>query len=40
MSCKNAKIITGQLWLYVKVPQKGYQKLEPVEFCDLLMFVD
>ncbi len=40
MWCENASILMGEAWSYVKVPQKGYQKLEPVEFSDLLTFVD
>lgn len=38
MWCENATILTGQQWRYVKVPQKEYQKLQPVEFSDLLTF--
>ena len=40
MWCENATILTGQQWRYVKVPQKEYLKLHPVEFTDLLTFVD
>jgi type III restriction enzyme len=36
---ENATILTGQQWRYVKVPQKEYLKLQPVEFADLLTFV-
>ncbi|OLC59755.1 MAG: hypothetical protein AUH89_05520 [Ktedonobacter sp. 13_1_40CM_4_52_4] len=39
MWCENATILTGQQWRYIKVPQKEYQKLQPVEFYDLLTFV-
>ena len=39
MWCENATILTGQQWRYVKVPQKEYLKLQPVEFTDLLTFV-
>ena len=39
MWCENATILTGQQWRYVKVPQKEYQKLQPVEFYDLLTFL-
>ena len=39
MWCENATILTGQQWRYVKVPQKEYLKLQPVEFADLLTFV-
>lgn len=38
--CQNATILTGQQWRYVKVPQKEYEKLQPVEFYDLLPFVN
>jgi type III restriction enzyme len=37
--CENATQLTGELWQYVKVPQKEYEKLQPVEFADLLIFV-
>jgi len=37
--CENATQLTGEQWRYVKVPQKEYQKLQPVEFYDLLTFV-
>ena len=37
--CENATLLTGEQWRYVKVPQKEYQKLQPVEFYDLLTFV-
>jgi type III restriction enzyme len=37
--CQNATTLTGQQWRYVKVPQKEYEKLQPVEFYDLLPFV-
>ncbi len=39
MWCENATKLTGQQWRYVKVPQKEYQKLQPVDFSDLLTFV-
>ncbi len=38
--CENASMLTGERWSYVKVPQKEYNRLQPVEFCDLLAFVD
>ncbi|HET9921625.1 MAG TPA: hypothetical protein VFQ30_17420, partial [Ktedonobacteraceae bacterium] len=38
--CENASMLTGEQWKYVKVPQKEYQKLQPVEFYDLLAFTD
>ncbi len=36
--CENATTLTGTTWRYVKVPQKEYKKLQPVEFYDLLTF--
>lgn len=39
MWCENAGRLTEERWRYVKVPRKEYQKLKPVEFCDLLTFV-
>lgn len=39
MWCENATQLTSELWQYVKVPQKEYEKLQPVEFSDLLIFV-
>ena len=39
MWCENAGRLTGERWRYIKVPRKEYQKLKPVEFCDLLTFV-
>ena len=39
MWCENATKLTGEQWRYVKVPQKEYVKLQPVEFYDLLTFV-
>ena len=39
MWCENATTLTGEQWRYVKVPQKEYMKLQPVEFYDLLTFV-
>jgi type III restriction enzyme len=39
MWCENATILTGQQWRYVKVPQKEYEKLQPIEFSDLLTFM-
>lgn len=38
--CENATTLTGQQWSYVKVPQKEYEKLQPIEFSDLQTFVD
>ncbi|HVB25811.1 MAG TPA: DEAD/DEAH box helicase family protein, partial [Ktedonobacteraceae bacterium] len=40
MWCENATTLMGERWRYVKVPQKGYQLLQPVEFCDLEAFVN
>ncbi len=36
--CENATKLTGERWRYVKVPQKEYVKLQPVEFWDLAAF--
>ena len=36
--CENASRLTGQRWRYVKVPQKEYDKLQPIEFSDLQTF--
>ena len=36
--CANASALTGQQWHYVKVPQKEYEKLQPIELSDLLVF--
>ena len=36
---ENASMLTGERWSYVKVPQREYNKLQPVEFYDLLAFV-
>ncbi len=38
--CQNATILTDQQWRYVKVPQKEYEKLQPIEFYDLLPFIN
>ena len=40
MWCENAATLTRERWRYVKVPQKGYQMLQPVEFGDLETFVN
>jgi type III restriction enzyme len=36
---ENATRLTGTQWQYVKVPQKEFEKLEPSEFADMLVFV-
>ncbi len=36
--CENATALTGQAWRYLKIPQKEYDKLQPLEFDDLLVF--
>jgi type III restriction enzyme len=36
--CENASMLTGTPWRYVKVPQTGFEKLEPTEFADLMVF--
>lgn len=40
MWCENATTLTGTMWQYVKVPQKEYYKLQPIEFFDLLTFIN
>ena len=37
--CENATKLTGTVWSYIKVPQKEFEKLQPDEFGDLLVFV-
>ena len=36
--CENATLLTDTEWAYLKVPQKEFEKLEPTEFADLLVF--
>jgi type III restriction enzyme len=36
--CENATRLTGQIWRYVKVPQKEYHQLQPTEFSELEVF--
>lgn len=36
--CENATLLTGVQWEYVKVPQTEFNKLQPSEFADLLVF--
>lgn len=36
--CENATMLTGTAWNYIKVPQKEFDKLEPTQFSDLLVF--
>jgi len=38
--CENATLLTGTSWQYIKVPQKEFDKLEPTQFSDLLVFLD
>lgn len=37
--CENASKLTGVDWQYVKVPQTGFEKLQPADFADLQVFV-
>jgi type III restriction enzyme len=37
--CENASRLTGTRWEYLKVLQEEYEKLQPDEFADLLVFV-
>lgn len=36
--CGNASQLTSQHWSYLKVPQTGFDKLQPTVFADLLVF--
>ncbi len=36
--CDNATALTETAWAYVKVPQKEFNKLQPDQFEDLLVF--
>lgn len=36
--CENASDLTQQKWTYVKVPQAGFDKLQPSLFADLSVF--
>jgi type III restriction enzyme len=36
--CANATQLTSQKWSYVKVPQLGFDKLQPTSFADLVVF--
>ena len=36
--CENASQLTGQAWRYLKVPQVGFDKLEPSLYSDLVVF--
>jgi len=36
--CENATLLTDTTWQYIKVPQKEFDKLEPTQFSDLLVF--
>jgi type III restriction enzyme len=36
--CANATQLTAQNWSYVKVPQVGFDKLQPTSFADLVVF--
>lgn len=36
--CENATLLTGTQWGYIKVPQKEFEKLEPTQFLDVLIF--
>lgn len=36
--CENASALTDQAWGYIKVPQLGFEKLQPTEFSDLIVF--
>jgi type III restriction enzyme len=34
--CENASILTGTEWVYNKIPQKEFEKLQPADFEDLI----
>jgi type III restriction enzyme len=36
--CENASQLTGEVWRYLKVPQGGFEKLQPTGFADLRVF--
>jgi type III restriction enzyme len=36
--CENATQLTKQRWKYLKVPQAGFDRLQPTSFADLLVF--
>ena len=36
--CENATMLTGTEWAYLKVPQKGFEQLQPDSFSDLRVF--
>jgi type III restriction enzyme len=36
--CENATQLTDQRWSYLKVPQAGFERLQPTLFADLLVF--
>lgn len=36
--CENATLLTGRKWDYVKVPQGEFERLQPTEYADLLVF--
>ncbi|MFI5399191.1 MAG: DEAD/DEAH box helicase family protein [Candidatus Binatia bacterium] len=36
--CDNATLLTTQRWRYLKVPQVGFDRLQPTSFADLLVF--
>jgi|SRR5579871_3920649 len=36
--CENATLLTGTPWQYLKIPQAEFDKLQPTEYADLLVF--
>ncbi len=38
--CENATALTGDVWRYLKVPQKEFEKLQPSDFADLMALGD
>ncbi len=36
--CENATQLTGRAWHYLKVPQAGFERLQPSAYADLVEF--
>jgi hypothetical protein len=34
--CENVTLLTREVWEYLKIPQKEFEKLHPDEFSDLV----
>jgi hypothetical protein len=35
--CENASMLTGMMWEYIKVPQKGFYDMQPPAFSDITL---